>query len=113
VKLVRSADSGASFTDPVDIASGEINGYVGLAALEQGDLAVSWVAKDVSGDNILRVRAISGSGEPGPIQDVATIHQLRVFPQLAFVDDHLWLAWTDDDADQRRLVAARLPVSLP
>lgn len=113
VKLVRSADSGASFTDPVDIASGEINGYVGLAALEQGDLAVSWVAKDESGDNILRVRAISGSGEPGPIQDVATIHQLRVFPQLAFVDDHLWLAWTDDDADQRRLVAARLPVSLP
>ncbi len=113
VKVVRSADSGVSFTDPVDIASGGINGYVGLAALEQGGLAVSWVAKDESGDNVLRLRAVSESGEPGPVQDVATIHQLRVFPQLAFVDDHLWLAWTDEDADQRRLVAARVPVSFP
>ena len=113
VKVVRSADSGVSFTDPVDIASGGINGFVGLAALEQGGLAVSWVAKDESGDSVLRLRAVSESGEPGPVQDVATIHQLRVFPQLAFVDDHLWLAWTDEDANQRRLVAARVPVSLP
>ena len=113
VKVIRSADSGVSFTDPVDIASGGINGYVGLAALEQGGLAVSWVAKDESGDNVLRIRAVAESGEPGPVQDVATIHQLRVVPQLAFVDAHLWLAWTDQDADQRRLLAARLPVSFP
>jgi hypothetical protein len=113
VKVVRSTDSGASFTEPVKIASGAINGYVGLAALEQSSLAVSWVAKGESGDNVLRVRAIAASGEPGPVLDVATIHQLRVFPQLAFVDDHLWVAWTDDDTDPRRLVAARVPVSLP
>jgi hypothetical protein len=113
VKVVRSTDSGVSFTDPLEIASGAINGYVGLAALEQGSLAVSWVAKNEAGDNVLRVRAVSGSGEPGPVQDVATIHQLRVFPQLAFVDDHLWFAWTDDDADQRYLAAARIPVALP
>ncbi|MCO4812685.1 MAG: hypothetical protein KC572_13875 [Gammaproteobacteria bacterium] len=113
VKVVRSADSGVSFTDPLEIASGAINGYVGLAALEQGSLAVSWVAKNEAGDNVLRVRAVSGSGEPGPVQDVATIHQLRVFPQLAFVDDHLWFAWTDDDTDQRYLAAARIPVTLP
>ena len=113
VKVIRSADSGASFTEPADIASGGINGFVGLAAFGQGSLAVSWVAKSESGDNVLRVRAISASGEAGPVQDVAMIHQLRVFPQLAFADDHLWLAWTDDDTDQRRLVAARVPVSLP
>ncbi len=113
VKLVRSEDSGNSFTDPVEIASGAINGYVGLAALEHGSLAVSWVAKSESGDNVLQVRAISASGKPGPVLDVARIHQLRVFPQLAFIDDHLWFAWTDDDTIQRRLVAARVPLSLP
>ena len=111
VKVVRSADSGISFGEPISIASGGIHGYVGLAALEEGGLAVSWVAKSESGDNVLRVRTIAASGEPGPVQDVATIHQLRVFPQLAFADDHLWFAWTDDDSDQRRLVAARIPVS--
>jgi hypothetical protein len=113
VKVVRSEDSGISFTDPLEVASGAINGYVGLAALEHGSHAVSWVAKSESGDNVLRVRAISASGEPGAVLDVATIYQLRVFPQLAFVDDHLWLAWTDDDTDQRRVVAARVPVSRP
>ena len=113
VKVVRSADSGVFFTDPVDIASGGINGYVGLAALEHGSLAVSWVAKGESGGNVLRVRTISASGEPGPVHDIATIHQLRVFPQLAFVDDHLWFAWTDDDTDQTRLLTARVSVSFP
>ena len=113
VRVIRSADSGASFADPVEIASGAIKGYVGLAALDRDKLAVSWVAQGDSGDNVLQVRSISTSGKPGPVLEIATIHQLRVFPQLAFVDGHLWLVWTDDDASQRRLVAARVPVSLP
>ncbi|MDH5455027.1 MAG: exo-alpha-sialidase, partial [Gammaproteobacteria bacterium] len=111
VRVMRSVDSGVSFADPVEIASGAIKGYVGLAALEHDSLAVSWVAKGESGDNVLQVRSISASGKPGPVIEVATIHQLRVFPQLAFADGHVWLAWTDDDANQRRLVAARVPVS--
>ncbi|MDH5617381.1 MAG: hypothetical protein OEZ11_01955, partial [Gammaproteobacteria bacterium] len=111
VRVMRSVDSGVSFADPVEIASGAIKGYVGLAALAHDSLAVSWVAKGESGDNVLQVRSISASGKPGPVIEVATIHQLRVFPQLAFADGHVWLAWTDDDANQRRLVAARVPVS--
>ena len=113
VRVIRSADSGVSFADPVEIASGAIQGYVGLAALEHDSLAVSWVAQGDAGDNVLQVRSVSASGKPGPVLEVATIHQLRVFPQLAFVDGHLWLAWTDDDENRGRLVAARVPVSLP
>ena len=79
--------------------------------MDEGQLAVSWVAKADSGDNVLRVRTISNLGEPGPTHDVATIRQLRVFPQLAFNEGHLWFAWTDDAADQRNLFVARMPGS--
>ena len=111
VRVIRSADSGSTFGSPLEVASGGVNGYVGLAEMEEGQLAVSWIAKADSGDNVLRVRTISNEGETGPILDVATIRQLRVFPQLAFKDDHLWFAWTDDNADQRNLLVAHIPAA--
>jgi hypothetical protein len=111
VRVVRSTDSGGTFEAPLEVASGGLNGYVGLAEMDEGQLAVSWVAKADSGDNVLRVRTISNLGEPGPTHDVATIRQLRVFPQLAFNEGHLWFAWTDDAADQRNLFVARMPGS--
>lgn len=113
VRLVRSSDGGVTFEAPLDIAAGRINGYAGLVALGRGGFGVSWVAKGSAGNNLLQVRLVSVESRLGPAVTVATIDQLRVFPQLAYQDGQLLLAWTDGDSKQRELFAARVPIAQP
>ncbi len=111
VRIVTSDDGGATFGEPVTVASGRIAGYVGLALLDDDSLAVSWVGRAASGNNTLNVRRVAAGDEPGPIVTVGETSQLRVFPQLGYQDGHLYLAWTDESDGERRMKSFRLKVS--
>jgi hypothetical protein len=110
VRVVRSSDSGASFSEPLNIASGRVSGYVGLVHLPHGQLAISWVSRNADGSNQLNVRLVEADGELAPVQAIASINQLRVFPQLGFQDGSLYLFWTDEQDEARRMHAARVPI---
>jgi hypothetical protein len=76
-------------------------------------MAVSWVSRTNAGSNAINIRRVTTDGRMGPVRTVATTEQLRVFPQLAYRDENLILAWTDESDDQRQLRVARVPVALP
>jgi hypothetical protein len=111
VRAIVSRDGGESFGQPIDIAQGRLSGYVGLAALPDQSLAVSWVGKNESGNNALQLRLVSPTEAPGPHREISEIEQLRVFPQLGYQDDHLFLFWTDDTDSGRKLQGVRVPVA--
>jgi hypothetical protein len=111
VRIAFSSDSAVTFEDPVEIASGQLAGFVGLAIIDDGLFAVSWVSRTESGNNAINIRSVTSDGRLGMAQRIATTEQLRVLPQLANVDDNLVLAWTDEINDTRILRVARIPVS--
>ena len=111
VKVVTSDDGGMTFAEPVEVASGRLAGYVGLAALNDASLVVSWVSRNASGGNSLNLRRITIDGQLDPVHEIAKIGQLRVFPQLAFQHDSLFVAWTDEQDDTRHLRLAQVPVN--
>ena len=113
VRVVTSNDSGATFGVPTEIASGRIQGYVGLAMIDSDTVAVSWVGKNADGSNSVLVRWLSGDGQLGPTLNLGQTRQLRVFPQLAYVDGDLYAVWTDDAEDGRRMISVKVPVTAP
>ena len=113
VRVATSIDSGATFGVPTEIASGRINGYVGLAMIDPDTVAVSWVGKNADGSSSVLLRRLSGDGRLGPTLNLGQTRQLRVFPQLAYVDGHLYAVWTDDGDDGRRMKGVKVPVTVP
>ena len=110
VRVVFSNDGGATFGDPVEIASGRLAGFVGLAILDEDAMAISWVSRNESGSNAINIRRVTTDGQMDPVRMVATTEQLRVFPQLAFHDENLVLAWTDEINETRQMRVAQIPV---
>jgi len=110
VRVVFSNDGGATFGDPVEIASGRLAGFVGLAILDEDAMAISWVSRNESGSNAINIRRVTTDGQMDPVRTVATTQQLRVFPQLAFHDENLVLAWTDEINETRQMHVAQIPV---
>ncbi len=110
VRLALSEDSGATFGAPLEIAAGRLAGFVGLASLGDGSLAVSWVERSVDGNNAINLRLVNAAGVPGPAHAVGATRQLRVFPQLGFHNDSLFLAWTDESDEAGQLEAIRVPL---
>ena len=111
VKVVTSDDGGMSFAEPIEVASGRLAGYVGLAALNDASLVVSWVSRNDTGSNSLNLRRITRDGQLEPVHEIAEISQLRVVPQLAFRHDSLFLAWTDELDGKRHLRLVQVPVN--
>ena len=113
VRLVRSADGGRTFGEPLVMAEDQLSGYVGLAQLPDGHLGVSWVARNEEGSNTLLVAVVDPTNRVLETRKVADIAQLRVFPQLGFQDNRLVLAWTDEIEDRRVLRATSFTLTLP
>jgi len=111
VRILRSRDGGATFGDAIEIARGRIAGFVGLAMLEDESVAVSWVARNEDLTNTVLVRHVDTAGDPGPALSVGQSGQLRLFPQLAFVDGNLYVAWTDEVEGSKQLKVVRITVS--
>ena len=102
VNLVRSSDGGRTFGDAIEVDAAGSFGHVDVAALGNGETAVSWLRSE--GDGLaLTIRLISRSGEPGEPIAVALIDAARPldFPQMVFDGRQLTFAWTDFGEVQR------------
>ena len=113
VRVIFSSDSGKTFGDPIEIASGRVAGYVGLTAIDDAAVVVSWVAKGDAGANSVRLRQVSANGTAGTVVEAGQTNQLRVFPQLAYADGYLYLAWTTSVEGTSQMKTVRLPLTAP
>ena len=102
VHVVRSSDGGRTFGDTIEVDSTGSFGHVDVAALANGETAVSWLRTE--GDGLsLALRLISRDGEPGEPVSVASIDAARPldFPQMVYDGRQLTFAWTDFGDVQR------------
>jgi len=112
VKAAWSADSGQSFSKPIEVSSDQPLGHVGSALLPNGDLVVSWHHRTGGGRAELVLRRVSASGEMGNVhvlQEAADIFAFSV-PQLLFVKNELIASWTSKVDDEFYVNSAAIPL---
>ncbi|MDE2691392.1 MAG: hypothetical protein OXI49_12825 [Acidobacteriota bacterium] len=90
--------SAQRFDDPIRIDDGSPRGWAGVATLEDGSAAVSWVERSEAGPFELRVRRVSRVGSIGTPLTVAPAPSGRSavgVPKLVRSKDRLVFAWRD------------------
>jgi hypothetical protein len=110
VRVAFSADAGARFGAPIDLATGSLSGRVGVVLLDGGAAIVSWVATGSDGAEI-RYRRVGPDASPGVVQTIARVDATRSagFPQMALAGDLLVFAWTRPGPDAG-VMTATVPV---
>lgn len=96
------------FGDPIRIDGGSPRGWAGVAMLEDGSAAVSWVERREGGSSDLRVRRVGRDGSTGRGLTVVPAPPGRSaigVPQLVRSGDRLVFAWRDGSV---RTAALRL-----
>ena len=86
------------FDDPIRIDNGSPRGWAGVAALEDGSAAVSWVERSQEGVSELRVRGVSRAGTADRSITVAPAPAGRSavgVPKVVRSNDRLIFAWRD------------------
>ena len=111
VKLAISPDSGVTFSAPVEVAAGKVQGRVGLALLGDGGVAVSWLQSDESGRHPVYARRYSQDGMPGPARLVTPDAAAFSFPQIARAGHDLVFVWTETKDSKNSLRGARVPAA--
>ncbi|MEX2125071.1 MAG: sialidase family protein [Woeseia sp.] len=116
VRVARSSNSGESFSAPVDVTDGDVFGRVGIAMLNGGDVAVSWLCKESDDNARVCLRRVASGGQAGPVQIVSgdqDVSPLSV-PQVARSGDFVIAAWTARDDAGSRVKSSRVAIaSLP
>jgi hypothetical protein len=116
VRLARSADSGDTFSAPLDVTDSDIFGRAGVAMLGDGDVAVSWLCKENRNRARVCLRRVSANGNAGPVQMLSGDEDVPPLslPQLARVGSALVAAWTVRDHNGSQIRSSRLAIdSLP
>ena len=113
VRLARSNDSGETWSAAIDVTEGKLFGRAGVAFLEQGEVAVSWLCGEsdrharvclrrIGADNALgHIHVVSGEDEVTPLS----------VPQLARSGDSIIAAWTVRDGDVTGVRSSRIAVA--
>ncbi|MXX61776.1 MAG: hypothetical protein F4112_12750 [Holophagales bacterium] len=86
------------FDDPIRIDHGSPRGWAGVATLEDGSAAVSWVERSETGHFELRVRRVSqdeGAGTPLTVAPVPAGRSAVGVPKLVRGEGRLVFAWRD------------------
>ncbi len=112
VRVSTSTNNGETFSGPTNVIDGDTLGRVGLALLDDGDLAVSWLRTDGSGSAEVLVRRVDRDGSLAPIVTVATDAAGFSVPQMVRVDDTLVFAWTVTEDGDHRVSSARVPIDM-
>ena len=99
VSVAISTDSGESFSDPIEIIRGETLGRVATVLLDDGELAVSWLAVADSEFSAVKIRRVMQDATLGPIRVVASAATGFAVPQIVRVNSELVLAWTEKRDD--------------
>ena len=111
VKLAMSTNSGATFSTPIDVAASKVQGRVGLALLDDGEVAVSWLQAGESGTHPVFARRYSADGTPGPARLVTPDARAFSFPQIAVSGDDLIFVWTETEDAVNSVRSARVPAA--
>ncbi len=112
VRAAFSADSGASFSRPVEVDSDFPEGRVSVELLSPTEAIVIWIAPDTARQAEIMARRIAADGRMGPAVSLARASRSRQsgFPKTAVVDESLILVWTQTKPD-RRVRVKRVPLS--
>jgi hypothetical protein len=95
VQLVFSSDSGATFSKPVMINTGDTLGYASTALGADGGAFVSWIEEGAKSSSVL-VRYVSPAGAPGPVAKVSEgSRQSLGYPKLLHAGNETWITWGD------------------
>ena len=101
VRLALSNDAGETFSKPIEMDSGSPAGWVGVAVLDDGRAAVTWLEKrpDQPGVGDVTLRIVDRAGRPGPARRIAETYSGRKtgIPQIVRSGNRLVIAWRADD----------------
>lgn len=111
VKLAMSTDSGTSFSAPIEVADGRVQGRVGIAYLGDGDVAVSWLQSGADENHEVLVQRYKADGTPGEARLVTGNAGAFSVPQIARFGDDLVFAWTTTENSANHLRSARVPAA--
>jgi hypothetical protein len=104
-----SHDAGASFSPPVRVDDAGSLGRLGVAMLEDGSAAVTWIESSKPRSQ-LRLRIVKASGErsaPVTITDAAGGER---YPRIAHQGNELLLSWTEGNDKSSQVRTARLAI---
>jgi len=106
-QLAFSTDSGATFSKPIQISTGNSFGHTSVALDDNGDAIVSWL-EEGSGDGVrLLARRVTSAGVAGPVVEVTQAAQRAIgYPRLLQVANETWIAW--GNSGTTRVQTARL-----
>lgn len=110
VRVSTSTDSGESFADPSNVVEGDTLGRVGLALLDSGHVAVSWLRGVSNESNEVLVRHVARDGSIGPIVTIAVGAAALTVPQMVRLEDKLIFAWTESQNGEYRIASATVPI---
>ncbi len=110
VKTAISKNGGKSFSAPLEIATGQQRGHVGIVIINQQSVAISWMETSHHGSYTINIRGMTFDGKLGPVETVGRTSVANTVPQLVRVDDQLLLAWSDQLNDVRKIASVRVPI---
>jgi hypothetical protein len=112
--MAWSSDDGRSFGNPIDVDVDRPIGRTDIELLDDGSAIVSWLRQGADGTGEICLRRVSASGQPGPVQVVATTGASRSagFPQMLRHGSGLVIAWTDVSADSTQVHTARIDAAI-
>ena len=102
VKVIFSADSGATFGQPIRVDDGTPVGRVDVLMLSDGSALVGWLERTAKGAEV-KLRRIRSDGSLDQAVTVAESGVARAsgFPQITRAGDEVIVAWTDPSAPSR------------
>ena len=110
VRAIMSSNGGRSFKKPLEIASERVSGHVGVAIIDGKSAAVSWVESDNRDTNAINIRAITTTGNLGPVHTVGRTDLRQIYPQIVRSGDKLILVWTDEMNEATQLASIKVPI---
>ncbi len=111
VNLAISTDSGESFSAPIEIVRSKTLGRAAIAILDDGAVAVSWLASTESGNFEVKVKRVNADGSAGPARIVTNSASAFSVPQMLRQESDLLLAWTQSDDDESTINSARVAIN--
>ena len=96
VQLVFSADGGANFDAPIQIATGKVLGRVDVLLVDTHTAIVSWMEMAAQ-QAVVKAVKVSRKGATSTHLSIVTLDASRKtgFPQMELVKDTVLFAWTD------------------
>ncbi|MBW3467564.1 exo-alpha-sialidase [Arthrospiribacter ruber] len=100
IKLIFSEDGGKTLKPPIKIDLGNTLGRIGLQFINEQNVMISWME-----NSRIMARTVNLEGKLGKAMEVASSSEKRSsgFPQLAFDGKDSWVAWTDDNAPNKKI----------